>query len=119
MLCPEYDHRGAEVSRHGCTRTDWSRHFENPITLPDGRTLSTFGDKRDGARGRIGWWSIGTSQGHIGWIYWNKPGLNLLASCAPALLRRLRQCRICMCGHINTIGTMIGPMIVHRLRIVG
>jgi hypothetical protein len=107
MLCPEYDHRGAEVSRHGCARTDWSRHFENPITLPDGRTLSTFGDKRDG------------QGGHIGWIYWNKPGLNLLASCAPALLRRLRQCRMCMYGHINTIGIMIGPMIVHRLRIVG
>jgi hypothetical protein len=37
-LCTECDHRGAEVSRHGCTMTDWSRHFEDPITLPDART---------------------------------------------------------------------------------
>jgi hypothetical protein len=59
------------------------------------------------------------ARGHVGWIYWNKPGLNLL----PYVL--LRCCGGCgnvafvMYGHINTIGTMIGPAIVHRLRLVG
>ena len=47
MLCTECDHRGAEVNRPGCTMTDWSRHFEDPITLPDGRTLSTLRDAGD------------------------------------------------------------------------
>ena len=27
--------RGAEVSRQGYTMTDWSRPFEDPITLPN------------------------------------------------------------------------------------
>ena len=27
--------------------TDWSRRFEHPITLPDGRTLSTLRDAGD------------------------------------------------------------------------
>jgi hypothetical protein len=31
-------------ARHGCIIADWSGPFEEPITLPDGRTLSTLGD---------------------------------------------------------------------------
>ena len=31
-------------ARHGCIIADWSCPFEDPITLPDGRTLSTLRD---------------------------------------------------------------------------
>jgi hypothetical protein len=34
-------------ARHGCIMADWSRRFEDPITLPDGRTLSTLRDAGD------------------------------------------------------------------------
>jgi len=30
--------------RHGCIVADWSRPFEDPITLPDGRRLATLED---------------------------------------------------------------------------
>jgi hypothetical protein len=34
-------------ARHGCIMADWSRRFEDPITLPDGRTLSTLRETGD------------------------------------------------------------------------
>src|SRR6267143_5576724 len=35
------------LARHGCIMVDWSRPFEDPITLPDGRTLSTLREAGD------------------------------------------------------------------------
>jgi hypothetical protein len=43
-LCTECDHRGAEVSRHGCIMADWSRVFDDPIPLPHGRQVVALKD---------------------------------------------------------------------------